>query len=94
MVTTYETELLDPMWWISSLFGEWTIFLALVELFILTFIRKIPNIHTFSFILISMNAMIMIHAIFSGEGITIGTGLLTLMLVIYAIIFWSSYNDS
>jgi uncharacterized membrane protein len=94
MVTIYETNLLEPIWWINSLFGEWTIFLALAELFILSFIRKIPNIQTFSFILISMNVMIMIHAIFSGEGITMGTGLLTLMLVIYAIIFWSSYNDS
>jgi len=90
----YETSLLDPMWWINSLIGNVTIVIALIEIWLLSYIRKIPNIHTFAIVLMSMNIVLLFYGIFNGEGITLGQSLLGVMLVIFAIIAYSSYSDS
>lgn len=90
----YETNLLNPMWWIDSLIGSVYILLALVEIWMLSFIRKIPNIHTFAIILMGINIVLLFYGILSGEGITLGQSLLGVMLVIFAIIAYSSYSDS
>lgn len=90
----YETSLLDPMWWIDSLVGNVTIVIALVEIWLLSYIRKIPNIHTFAIILMAINVVLLFYGVFSGAGITLGQSLLGIMLVIFAIIAYTSYSDS
>lgn len=90
----YETNLLDPIWWINSLVGNVTIVIALVEIWLLSYIRKIPNIHTFALILMGINIVLLFFGIFSGEGITLGQSLLGLMIVIFAIIAYTSFSDS
>lgn len=90
----YETELLNPVWWVNSLFGNATLLIVLIEIWLLSFIRRIPNITSFAIILMGINGVILIFGIFGGEGLTLSQSLLGLMLVIFGIIAWSSYNDS
>lgn len=93
-MVTYETNLLDPIWWINSLLGNWFLAIAIVQLWLLSYIRKIPNITTMSFILIAINGILFFYGIFVGEGITIGTSLMALVMLIWALIAWSGYNNS
>jgi len=90
----YETNLLDPMWWVNNLLGSTTMLLVIVEIWMLSFIRKIPNVRAFVFILMGINIFVLIFAVFNGAGLTLGSGLLGLLLVILAIFAWSSYNGS
>ena len=90
----YETELLNPMWWVNSLLGSATVLVILIELWVLTFLRKIPNIKMFSIIIIGLNVPLLLFAVFSGEGLTITTGVLVLFIVIYGAIAFSGFNDS
>ncbi len=90
----YETSLLDPMWWVNSLIGNVTVLVAIVEIWLLSYIRKIPNIHTFAIILMGINIVLLFYGIFNGEGITLGQSLLGVMVVIFAIVAYSSYSDS
>ena len=82
------------MWWIDSLIGSVTMVIALVEIWLLSYIRKIPNIDTFAIILMGINIVLLFYGIFNGEGITLGQSLLGVMLVIFAVIAYSSYSDS
>lgn len=90
----YETNLLDPMWWVNSLIGNVTILIIIIEIWLLSYIRKIPNIHTFAVILMGINIVLLFYGVFSGEGITLGQSLLGVMIVIFGIIAYSSYSDS
>jgi len=91
---SYATELLDPMWWIGNLFGDVFLFVAIIEIFLLSFFRRIPNITTFSLILMGLNILVLIFGGLANEGITLGQGLLGLMIVIFGIMAWTNYNNS
>lgn len=91
---TYTTELLNPMWWVNNLIGDVFLLVVLLEIWLLSFVRKIPNVKMISILLIGVNSLIMIYAIFVTEGITIGQSLLGVMILIFGIIAWSSFNNS
>lgn len=90
----YETNLLDPMWWVNSLLGSPTILIILVELWVLSYVRKIPNMKTFALIIIGLNIPLVIYSIFGGDGLTLTTGLLVLFIAIYGYIAFSGFSDS
>ena len=90
----YEIDILNPMWWIENLIGDVFLLLVFLEIWLLSFIRKIPNITTISIMMIGINSLIMIFAIFTTEGITLGQSLLGLLILIFGVITWSSYNNS
>lgn len=94
MVTTYETDLLNPIWWMDSLLGNTFIAIAVIQLFLLSYIRKIPNINTMSFVLVAINAVLLFYAVFRGEGASLGTGLLTLVILVWAVIAYTGYENS
>jgi len=89
----YETNLLDPMWWVNSLLGSATVLVILLELWLLSYVRKIPNIKGFSLILLGINGMIVIFAVFSGEGLTLTTGVLVFLMAIFGYMAFSGFNE-
>lgn len=93
MVQVYETSLLDPMWWVNSLLGSTVMLVIIIELLILSYVRKIPNIKTFSMILIALNGAIMLFAIFAGEGLTLTSGLLVFLMAIFGYFAFSGFSD-
>ena len=90
----YETNLLDPMWWINSLLGSATILIILMELWVLSFLRKIPNMKIFSMIIIGLNVPLVLFSIFGGNGLSITTGVLVLFIAIFGYIAFSGFSDS
>ncbi len=93
-MVTYETNLLDVTWWVNSLLGNWFLAVAVLQIWLLSYIRKIPNITTMSFILMAINGVLLVYGIFQGTGITLGTSLMALVMLIWAMIAWSGYNNS
>ena len=89
----YETDLLDPVWWVNSLVGNTTVLLLLIQIWLLSYVRKIPNIKTFAVIIIGINISVIGYGIFAGEGLTIGSAFLTLLMVIFGYIAFSGFND-
>lgn len=89
----YTTELLEPMWWINNLLGSVVVLAIVVELWLLSYIRRIPNVRTYIFILFAINIPIMVYATFTEEGLTLGTAALGLIMVVFAVIAFSGYNS-
>lgn len=90
----YETDLLNPVWWVDSLLGSMSLLIIIVEFWILSFLRKIPNITLFSIVIMVINGLILLYGIFSGEGMVLSQSMLGLLILIFGIIAWSNYNDS
>jgi hypothetical protein len=84
----YTTDLLNPVWWVDSLFGNWILFVAIIEIWLLGYIRRIPNVKTITMVLLSINVLILIYSIFGEAGASIGTGLIALAMFIMAYILW------
>ena len=93
MAQIYSTELLNPSWWIDSLIGNTTILVILIEIWLLSFIRKIPNIKTFTIILFGINIYILIFSVFSGDGLTLSNGVLVLIMAIFGILAFGGFNE-
>lgn len=89
----YETNLLDPMWWVNSLLGSATVLVILVELWLLSYVRRIPNIKSFALLLIGIDSAMLIFAVFSGNGISITSGILILIIGIFSWIAFSGFNE-
>lgn len=89
----YETDLLNPMWWITSLVGNIYLFLGLIQLFLMSKIRKIPNVKFLALVMLGINGIIMFYGILQNEGNIIDKGLFVLVMIIYAFIVWGGENS-
>lgn len=90
----YETDILNPSWWINSLIGSWTLFFVILQLWLLTFIRRIANVRLFAVVLLSLNGLLLFYGIWQGEGSVMNNSLLTLMILIFAFIIWGGSKSS
>ncbi len=87
----YTPDLLNPVWWIESLLGSIIIFMLLVQLWFLSYIRKIPNSQPMMMIFFIINIIFVVYGL---PGFVIAKAFMTLILVVVAFVMWRSWNKS
>ncbi len=90
----YTPDLLNPVWWIESLLGSIVVFMLIVQLWLLTYIRRIPNSQPMLWIFMMINIIFVAFGWLSAEGFYITKAFMALILVIIGFIMWRSWNSA